>query len=201
VEVLSVAPSAVRFVLDEITTRKVNVSPVLVGEPPEGFEISEVTLDPAVIEVRGPRSAVAAIDEIRTQPIDVSGLTETGSRQVVLDPPRGVTAEGLPPFARIAVRSRRARRTLEGVPVHVRAHWDWRPTPETVAVTLEGRASALEAVSPEEVIAVVVVPESVHRRTFEAWWGPQDGVRVEVLHPAGVEAAAVQPPSVQVTRP
>jgi len=200
-EVLNVAPNAVRFVLDEVTTRRAAVSAVLVGEPAEGFEIREVTLDPEVIEVRGPRSAVAGLDAIRTQPIDVSGITETGPRQVVLDLPRGVTLEGLPPVAQVAVRSRRERRLIEDVPVHVRGHWDWRPEPETVDVTLEGPASTLAAVSAESVVAVVVVPDAAVRQTFDAWWGPQDGVRLEVLHPAGMEAAAVQPPSVRVTRP
>ena len=202
VEVLGVAPNAVRLVLDEVTTRRAAVSPVLVGEPAEGFEISEVTLDPEVIEVRGPRSAVAGLDAVRTQPIDVSGINETGPRQVVLDLPRGVTLEGLPPVAQVAVRSRRERRIIVDVPVHVRGHWDWKPEPDTVDVTLEGRASTLATVSPETVVAVVIVPDgAAARSSFDAWWGPQDGVRLEVLHPGGMEAAAVQPPSVRVTRP
>jgi YbbR domain-containing protein len=201
IEVLAVAPNAVRFLLDEVTTRRAAVSAVLVGEPAEGFEISEVTLAPEVVEVRGPRSAIAGLDTIRTQPIDVSGITGTGSRQVVLDLPRGVTLEGLAPVAQVDVRSRRERRVIEDVPVHVRGYWSWRPEPDTVDVTLEGRASALLDVSADEVVAVVVVPEGSARQAFDAWWGPRDGVRLEVLHPEGMDAAAVQPPSVHVTRP
>ncbi len=200
-EVLAIAPNAVRFVLDEVTTRRVAISALLVGDPAEGFAISEVTLDPDVVEVRGPRSAIAGLDAIRTQPIDVSGIAETAPRQVVLDLPRSVTLEGLPPVAQVAVSSRRERRVIEDVPVHVRGHWDWRPEPATVDVTLEGRASVLAAVTPELVAAVVVVPDGTVRQTFDAWWGPQDGVRLEVLRPAGVDAASVQPPSVKVTRP
>jgi hypothetical protein len=109
--------------------------------------------------------------------------------------------EGLAPVAQVAVRSRRERRVIDDVPVHVRGHWDWRPEPDTVDVTLEGRSSTLDEVTPETVVAVVVVPEGSVRAAFDAWWGPRDGVRLEVLHPAGMDAAAVQPPSVRVTRP
>jgi YbbR domain-containing protein len=201
IDVMSVAPSAVRFVLDEITTRRVAVDPVLVGEPAEGFEISDIRLEPNVLEVRGPRSAVSGLTEVHTQPIDVSGIDATGTREVSLDLPRGVSVEGLPPTARISVRSRRERRIVQDVPVHVRGQWDWRPDPTTVQVTLEGPAPALAAVPPEELAVFVILPDPGARNRFEAWWGPKDGVRLDVLHPAGVEVAAVQPPSVTVARP
>jgi YbbR domain-containing protein len=201
VEVLAVAPSSVRFVLDEVASRRVEVEPVLIGEPEEGFEISDISLEPDVVEVRGPRSSVVGLTEVLTQPIDVTGVLASGTREVGLDLPRGVTLEGLSPSAHISVRSRRERRTVEGVPVHVRGAWDWRPVPDTVEITLEGPASALADVRQEELAAFVVLPDPGARSRFEAWWGPRDGVRLEVLHPPGVEVAAVQPPSVAVAHP
>ncbi|HHO54620.1 MAG TPA: hypothetical protein ENK18_28030 [Deltaproteobacteria bacterium] len=202
-QVVSIKPSSLRFTLDELAVTKVKVRPVLVGDPGDGFEIQESTVDPPVIEVRGPRSKVASLREVSTRSIDVSGLVSDTISDVDLDLPRGVElASEVVPTASIVVVPTSERRVLTQVPVLVWGRYDFQPEEAHVDVTLEGPAGQLEGVTFDRVVAMVHVPEPAVEDRYEAWFGPQEGVRMRILHPGGedVEVVAVQPPQVTVVR-
>lgn len=206
-EQLGVTPSAVHFRLDEVATHHVQIHPVLVGEPADGFVVSSVELEPSVVPLRGPREAVSALREVSTRPIDVSGLSESGSREVLLDLPRSVeVAQGLPIQARLTVIAQTQQRRLEEVPVYV---WQKEPgeremlvvEPSRVAVLLEGPTEALRDLRADEVVAMVRLTGPVTgEQPVEVWYGRKDGARVEVLDPDDkIEAIDMFPPSVTVS--
>jgi hypothetical protein len=69
-------------------------------------------------------------------------------------------------------------------------------------VTFEGPQDEVRRLGSQNVVAFVHLPEPADRGRYEAWFGPQDGVRVRVLHAGGgeVKVIGVQPPTIAVVR-
>lgn len=204
VEVAAVAPSTVKLSLDEVAVTRVKIEPSRVGDPAEGWEIASVTVEPKVVEVRGPRSATSGLREVFTRPLDVSGLAVTTVRPVELDLPRGVSlASDAPVRARVEVTSRIEERRFEDVQVYVWGAQGWRVSPPRISVLMEGPAVALRSLGSEDVAAFVHLPDPAERDRYEAWLGEESKVRVQVMHPGqgGVKVVAITPPSIVVERP
>jgi len=200
------SPSTVGFSLDELSTRKVVVDPVLVGTPLEGYRVASALPDPLVMTVRGPQSAVQDRVEIATRPIDVSGLTEDAVLMAELDLPSGVERVGdevLEVYIDVAAESDSRRYT--DVPVVV---WpleeaaDWEPTPQVVSVSLEGAASALRSVYADDIVVFAHLPEDLTRGQYMMSLTTEDGPYLRVLHGGGelVQVVEVNPQTVRVVR-
>jgi hypothetical protein len=208
VERLGITPGSVRFNLDQVTTHHVQINPVLVGDPAEGYVIGSVTLMPAVVELRGPQQAISLLREVSTRPIDVSGLQATIEREVTLDLPRGVDlADPVSIRARLQVASELEQRRIENVPVYGWGTDRLSIEPGRVSVMLEGPGEALQRLQPDRVVAFVHGAELIlqgaltEREPVEVWYGPRDGARVEVLHPGDeLKVVSMTPPSVSVSR-
>lgn len=204
VQVIGVEPGELRFELDHEAERKVIVRPVLAGAPAEGFAVEKATLEPDVVMVRGPRSVVASMEDIGTQPIDVSNMVSPGIREVDLALPPGVElVSNVVPTAEIKVAPAKQVVMLTEVPVYVWQHPEYLPEVQHVDVTLEGPSDQLRRVSEGSAFAFVHVPDPPNRDRYEAEFGPQQGVRVRVWHPGGedVRVTAMVPNMVAVVRP
>ena len=68
-DVIRVNPSSVRFNLERTLTKTVPVVPTILGQPPDGFEIGSVAVNPSKVEVEGPESRVSTLASIATVPI------------------------------------------------------------------------------------------------------------------------------------
>lgn len=64
--------------------KSVRVRADLEGEPPEGFELGEVTIEPPRVWLVGARSHVLRLSEIPTETVDLSSLSEPVEREVRL---------------------------------------------------------------------------------------------------------------------
>jgi len=67
--VIRVNPSSVRFNLERTLTKTVPVVPTILGQPPDGFEIGSVAVNPSKVEVEGPESRISTLASIATVPI------------------------------------------------------------------------------------------------------------------------------------
>jgi YbbR domain-containing protein len=80
-------PRTVQLSIEPKRVKRVPVVPSLQGSPAAGYRLAEATtVVPESVEVRGPRSAVDALDSLRTLPIDIAGEREKIQRQVDVDP-------------------------------------------------------------------------------------------------------------------
>jgi YbbR domain-containing protein len=80
-------PRTVQLVIEPKTAKRVPIVPSLQGAPAAGYRLAQATtVVPESVEVRGPRSAVDALDSLRTLPIDIAGEREKIQRQVDVDP-------------------------------------------------------------------------------------------------------------------
>lgn len=89
VEVLRISPARLRVVLDHRFSRKAAVRPVIKGNPEQGFEVAEVSFDPAEVTVSGIKQEITDLDWIWTVPLEVTGLNKTTTLKANLRPPDG----------------------------------------------------------------------------------------------------------------
>jgi YbbR domain-containing protein len=68
-EVIRVNPSSVRFNLEKTMTKTVPVIATVLGQPSDGFEVGQVTIEPNKVQVEGPESRVMTLESIATVPI------------------------------------------------------------------------------------------------------------------------------------
>ena len=198
IEGLTVDPALVQVsvaVLPTATTRTVPVVPALRGSVANGYWITRVTVDPAVVTVRGEASVLSAVDQVGTGAIDISGLTDGRTYQAgLLLPAEGtsllksvqatvtvtvVTLTGTRSFPFVAIQVANLGSTLS-------AEFD----PPSVGLLLAGPLPVLSAVTLPQVTAIVDA----------AGKGPGAyPVDVTVRVPAGVTAQSVQPTRVMLT--
>jgi YbbR domain-containing protein len=89
VSVKEVSPRLVEVSLEKAEVKSVDVVPVIEGEPPLGFALENVELDPERIGVEGPASRLADIRNVYTEQIDISRIHETTVMKVALEAPGG----------------------------------------------------------------------------------------------------------------
>lgn len=185
------APSGVRFTLDRVSERRVEVLPKVVGTPVQGFAVESVTVTPAVVSIRGASALVEGLARVSTEPIDISGLDRRTEQPAALDLPNGVEpAELVELRAEIDILALNEQRTFTEVPVHVWNVPGVRATPSTAQVVLRGPAATLRELAVEDV-TVFVHPGEQGSQT-----------RVRVLHAGGaeVESTSIVPESFALER-
>jgi YbbR domain-containing protein len=198
VESVELNPSTVRVEIDVSTvetSRTVPIRPLLTGAPAAGFEVGAVTADPSVVTLRGSPEVLAAIAEVLTEPISLSGsnstLRATGTL-VIPDGARLADPSASEPIILVEIRETVATRTLllgvvcSGAPPGSAC----LPQIGQVAVTVRGTVSDLDALDSTNLTAVLDV----------TGLGPGDHlIQPTVALPSGVTQLTISPLSVTVT--
>ncbi|MEW6107705.1 MAG: CdaR family protein [Nitrospirota bacterium] len=83
--VTNIKPSSLKIRLDESVIKTVPVKPYITGVPEEGFYVSSVLIEPKNIMIHGVRSEVRKIKELRTEALDIAGLSETIEQDLNID--------------------------------------------------------------------------------------------------------------------
>lgn len=160
VTVESIEPAQLRVVLEERIRGEVPVNPVVEGNPADGYELYDAVVEPAIVRVSGPRSAIENLQAVSTEVISVAGHRETLARDVgVTTENPVVTVEG-PARVRLTLRIEEVAVTeqLEGVRiVVVNGRGRVAVNPESIGVVLRGPRSVLAELSAEDVRATVDV--------------------------------------------
>ncbi len=170
----------------------------LVGEVAALYSVSNITVNPSRVTLLGLPDSLEQIEGyISTEPIDITGATESVSRQVNLQLPPGVTVVPDTPEAsqtvavNIEVVPITSGRTME-VPVQARGlapGYTATFSPVAVDVVLSGPLAQLQTLVPadlETTVNLVDLAPGTHRLT------------PTVLVPAGIELKGVLPESVEV---
>lgn len=84
VKVIKVTPPKITVDLESTAKRTVRINPLVIDQPADGYEITGVTAEPDKVEIRGPKSAVNAISEMRP-PIEINGAKRDFESTIELD--------------------------------------------------------------------------------------------------------------------
>lgn len=172
--------------------REVPVRPKFVGSLPPGYTFS-VTVDPAVVKVRGPAERHKEWTEVATEPIPLTGQRAPFTVQVGLVPPPGaVRLDQDRVTVAVQVAEVREERTLRDVPLevwHLAANLEARPSVPAVSVRLLGPKRILDALDPTRLAAHLEAQDL----------GPgRHQVPVRINRPEGVEVLGIDPPAVEL---
>lgn len=86
IEILRIEPSQVKLYMDEKSYKTVPVRAKLTGNPAKGFTIISITSEPSQLKIEGAKKELERIHVIKTEPIDVEGISENMSFQAKIDP-------------------------------------------------------------------------------------------------------------------
>lgn len=157
---VSVLPGQIRTSV-EVQTRgkRVSVIPVVQGVPAEGFSMQQKATLPDSVVVDGPEEALESLLFVNTEPVDITGATQSKSQQVGLaNLPAGVTVIE-PASGRVEVRvaiedTSSSAQSLTGLPVQpfnlgpgLRASI----SPGSIDVTVDGPGSTLSEMTPSDI--------------------------------------------------
>ena len=84
VEVVSIDPNKVRFRVEQLRQKGVPIRPFLVGQPPLGTVIGDVSVAPDHALVSGPASQIRNLSEVATERVIMTGRTDTFTQNVAV---------------------------------------------------------------------------------------------------------------------
>jgi len=175
-----------------LLSRTVPVLPTLQGQPPEGYEVRSVVVEPLTVTVSGSQPVVDLLQAARTRPLDVTGLVEPFEAEVDLDLPAQLTPLAQTSVTvRVEIEPQRGSRTFQVgvVPRGARADRIYSLSVPQVTVTLAGPMPYLWTLDP----ATLVASAAVGRLDV----GSHD-VEVEVVDDGPARLLAVNPRSIEV---
>ncbi len=127
--------------------KSVAVITQVVGEPANGYEVIDRTVNPPTILIDGPRNLLEDVISVSTSPVDISGATTNVTRRVQIEP--------LPPGVRILEPSGRN----VDVVVQIRQQGIQQVLPSQQVEVVGAEPGLRAAVSPQELALVVVASE------------------------------------------
>jgi YbbR domain-containing protein len=83
--VTSVIPSTIKVRIDETAEKMVKVKPVISGVPEPGYYVQSVEVEPKSIQIRGLKSDLKRIEEVKTDTMDITGVHETMTQELNVD--------------------------------------------------------------------------------------------------------------------
>lgn len=198
---VSIDPPEITLTLDREGERLVRVRADIIGNPPEGYELAEVTCTPNEVRLQGPQGRLAGVSEVKTAPIDLEGRLKSFSLTRVILPPSDLwSARVEPDRTRIDVRivERSSALDLTDIPVHLLVPPETPPIRLTranakVKLSLRGRAEAIKNLASSNLTAFV---DCTILKPGEAMDLP-----VVVSVPAGIEIMSLEPSQIRVELP
>jgi YbbR domain-containing protein len=180
-------------VFSDSQTRTLPVAPQLTGSPAAGFEISSVTVEPAIITVEGDIDELEPLVSIDTEPISVAGFSTSETVDAGFALPTGVVALDADQVrVTVGIRPVTATRNFEvGVRmVGAQADMTYSSAVDRVLITVGGSPADLDRLNGAT-LAVDLDVSGLAPGTTE--------VPATVALPAGVTLVSASPPRVAVT--
>lgn len=108
-EVIRINPNQVNLKLEKTEEITLEVVPLIIGKPADGFRLAKVASVPSHVLVRGPESKLGSKDKVATSPVDVTGISQSSEFEVDLILPRAeLRLASSPARARISVQVEKA---------------------------------------------------------------------------------------------
>lgn len=164
VTVESVSPATLALSFEPAVTRSLPLSMATRGQLPSHLALaSELALDPAVVQVRGPESRIAGLDSVSLTPFDLSRVRDSDIVTLPVDTTGLAGASVLPPEATVGIRVEPLlERIIDNVPVQAGSTGDGAVTvePSSVRLHVSGARTLVTAMNLG-LLRVSVAPEAL----------------------------------------
>ena len=196
IEVMRLAPNTVTVELEKLVTKSLSLLPVIKGEPVSGYIIEDISLEPRVVEVRGPESVLDGMEILWTEAIDVTQLNKpvTVATQPALSDPTIHLVTPVEIKAGIKISEKIVTKSFDDVPIlPMQPAGDlknFRLTPSRVDLVVRGPINQVEK---------LVVGENPIVRVNLAGLEPGSHERLVMVElPGSLEVVKVEPKVVQI---
>ena len=153
-----VRPSSLRLTVEKRASKQVPVRPRTVGSLPKGYVMKGIKLDPSTATITGPAPQIERTSFLMTEPIDISGKTETFSLPAEARPDSPMVQEtsGKPVEVTLMIEATEDERTFDKIPVlAVNTVRQTQIKPSTLSVTVRGPQSLLDSLDPTSIFATI----------------------------------------------
>lgn len=191
VRVLSISPSTINPVLEHLDRRTVPVDVVKKNDVPNGYRLVKLYAQPKNVRIKGPRSAIENISEIRSDPVDLSDIPTALKWEIPLRTgvPNVFFDEDAEPRIVAEVEPTGSNFRVAGVPIRVQGTKATSLKPDKAALYVNCPPNLIRTLTPDRVKAYVEVPETKSGTYVR---------EVKVDLPQGVKLVRVVPDRVQV---
>jgi YbbR domain-containing protein len=191
VRVLSISPSTINPVLEPLDRRTVPVDVVKKNEVPNGYRLVKLYAQPKNVRIKGPRTLVEKISEVRSDPVDLSDIPTALKWEIPLRTghPNVFFDEDVEPRIIAEVEPTGSNFRVAGVPIRVVGTNASTLKPDKIALYVNCPPNLIRTLTPDRVRAYVEVPETKSGTYVRE-------VRVEL--PQGVKLVRVVPDRIQV---
>jgi YbbR domain-containing protein len=136
-------------IVELIDQKTVPVKAATTGVPSDGFDVASISLSPDMVTLRGARSILLDITEIKLNDIDVTGHYESMDADIPIDPPApGLSVVGAQNVnVRVDFNSAIEMMTFQDVAIRVEgsgAYDEWILSPAMASVTMERIVASTE---------------------------------------------------------
>ncbi len=139
--------------------KSVGITVDTTGDPAEGFFVGTISTDPSTATAQGSSKALSKITTLSTEPIDLSGATETIERTVKLVTPDNVRADPDSVKVHIEIRAGTLTRRVSAQvqPTNVGSGLASSVQPATIELLLTGPADKVRTASANDIVVKVDV--------------------------------------------
>ncbi|MCC6603996.1 MAG: hypothetical protein IT327_12345 [Anaerolineae bacterium] len=126
----------------------------VVGQPAPGYRVLGVTIEPSSVLVTGRPTQLALPFRVQTEPIDITGLTETFESQVSLVLPEGISLDSVDEITVTVQIEPFSSTKIYNLPIEllgVNEDLEVTVDPDTVRVVLFGPSPVLDTLTEQEV--------------------------------------------------
>jgi YbbR domain-containing protein len=174
----------------ELAYATLPVVPVVTGNPAPGYRLAAVAAAPTTLTVSGEASAITALTSVDTQPLDITGLTDSleASVEVALPPDVSLVGEDTVQI-QVTIEPEVGSRTWQvGVRLDgARRAREYALSASTVQVTFGGPIPVLDSLDPATIVAAVEVGElSVGTHEVNVTVTPIEGLDLLEVAPAAI---------------
>jgi YbbR domain-containing protein len=158
-KITSISPAELSFTLESTISKKVPVHLNLVEGPQEGYEVTQIAIQPEFVEVRLALSEVGKIKKVITEPLYLSGVKEDIERELVLvlpglDLPGSLRREKVK--VSLSISEKIIEKTLSSIPVGVvNSPYRTSITPATIQLEVKCPYRLAEALSGDDISASI----------------------------------------------
>lgn len=159
VDVQNIEPKVINFRLERVVKKELPIESEVVGTPGLGFRYLGTTLTPSTVLARGPRSLLEAITVLKTQQIDLEGLTSSRKMDILIqDPPRLVSLSVNVVTADVEIEPVMEEHVISNVPVKLKGLQGFAASvrPGGVEIMLNGPKIQIDKIREKNSLELVV---------------------------------------------
>ncbi len=191
IRVLSISPASIVINLDQLSNKQVPVQVKLQGSSPEGYKITQSTVEPSHVTIQGAKSLIKKIRLLKTLPVDISGLREDEEREAALDLSEyNVTVLDPKVIVSLKTKAISPNFRVKNVTIRVKTNRKYSLSRKTVTVLVRALPEDLQKLDHSKVYAEVDLSD------FKRGQYQRD---INVVLPKSVALVKVIPSSVRVT--